>query len=59
LLQEDLVDELFLSLGPKLTGGGNAPAVSSGAELAELRNLSLVWVLELHGALYLRYAVSH
>ena len=25
LLQEDLVDELFLSLAPKLTGGGTAP----------------------------------
>jgi riboflavin-specific deaminase-like protein len=57
LLQEDLVDELFLSLAPKLTGGGSAPAITSGAELAELRRLSLVWVLELDGALYLRYAV--
>jgi riboflavin-specific deaminase-like protein len=59
LLQEDLVDELFLSLAPKLTGGGNAPAISSGSELAELRNLSLVWVLELHDALYLRFVTNH
>ncbi len=58
LLQEDLIDELFLSLSPKLTGGGNAPAISSGAELAELRTLSLVWTLELHGALYLRYTLK-
>jgi riboflavin-specific deaminase-like protein len=58
LLQEDLVDELFLSLSPKLTGGGSAPAISSGAELAELRTLSLVWALELDGALYLRYALE-
>ncbi|MBV9804923.1 MAG: dihydrofolate reductase family protein [Solirubrobacterales bacterium] len=57
LLQEDLVDELFLSLAPKLTGGGNAPAITSGPELAELRRLSLVWALELDDALYLRYAV--
>ena len=57
LLQENLVDELFLSLAPKLTGGGSAPAITAGAELAELRTLSLVWVLELEGALYLRYAV--
>ena len=58
LLQEDLVDELFLSLAPKLTGGGTAPAVSAGPELAELRKLALVWALELDGTLYLRYAVQ-
>jgi riboflavin-specific deaminase-like protein len=56
LLQEDLVDELFLSLAPKLTGGGTAPGITAGPELAELRTLALVWVLELNGALYLRYA---
>jgi riboflavin-specific deaminase-like protein len=56
LLQEDLVDELFLSLAPKLTGGGTAPAITAGPELAELRSLSLVWALELDSALYLRYA---
>lgn len=57
LLREDLADELFLSLAPKLTGGGNAPSVSSGPELAELRHLELVWTLELASALYLRYAL--
>ena len=57
LLQEDLVDELFLSLSPKLTGGGAAPAISAGPGLAELRTLSLVWALEQNSALYLRYAL--
>ena len=28
LLGEDLVDELFLSLAPKLTGGGMAPGIT-------------------------------
>ena len=28
LLQEDLVDELFLSLAPKLAGGGMAPGIT-------------------------------
>ena len=37
---EDLVDELFVSLAPKLTGGGNAPAITSGPELAELDSLN-------------------
>jgi riboflavin biosynthesis pyrimidine reductase len=58
LLQENLVDELFLSLSPKVTGGGTAPAISSGPELAELRTMSLVWALELDGALYLRYRLQ-
>jgi riboflavin-specific deaminase-like protein len=57
LLQENLVDELFLSLAPKLTGGGTAPAITAGPELAELRTMSLVWAFELDGALYLRYAL--
>ena len=57
LLQEDLVDELFVSLAPKVTGGGTAPAISAGPELAELCALSIVWALELDGTLYLRYAV--
>ncbi len=57
LLQEDLVDELFLSLAPKLTGGGTAPTISSGAALTELRELSLIWALEHESALYIRYAV--
>jgi len=58
LLQEDLVDELFLSLAPKLTGGGTASAISAGPELAELRTMSLVWALELGGTLYLRYSLQ-
>jgi riboflavin-specific deaminase-like protein len=57
LLQEDLVDGLFVSLSPKLTGGGNAPAITSGPELAALRQLELLWALELESALYLRYAL--
>jgi riboflavin-specific deaminase-like protein len=58
LLQEDLVDELFLSLSPKITGGGNVPAISIGPPLPELRQLALVWALEHESALYLRYALG-
>jgi riboflavin biosynthesis pyrimidine reductase len=57
LLREDLVDELFVSLSPKLTGGGNAPSITSGPELAQLQLLRLLWVLELESALYLRYSL--
>ena len=47
----------FVSQAPKLTGGGNAPSITSGPELADLRSLDLVWVLELASALYLRYTI--
>jgi riboflavin-specific deaminase-like protein len=57
LLEEGLVDELFLSLSPKLTGGGNAPAITSGPELSDLRHLDLVALLELDSSLFLRYAL--
>ncbi|HUA03851.1 MAG TPA: dihydrofolate reductase family protein [Solirubrobacteraceae bacterium] len=57
LLEEGLVDELFLSLAPKLTGGGMAPSITTGPALPELRPLSLIWAAELHSSLYLRYAI--
>jgi riboflavin biosynthesis pyrimidine reductase len=57
LLMERLVDELFLTIAPKLTGGGTSPAITSGPELPELQPLELVWALEHEGSLYLRYAV--
>jgi riboflavin-specific deaminase-like protein len=55
LLQESLVDELFLTVAPKLVGGGRAATISDGPELSELAPLELRWVLEREGALYLRY----
>lgn len=58
LLTERLVDELFLTLAPKLVGGGTSPTISTGMELPELASLQLVWLLENTGSLYLRYAVS-
>ena len=57
LLQEDLIDELFLSMAAKLSGGGGAPSITNGPALAELRPLDLLWALELESALYLRYAL--
>jgi riboflavin-specific deaminase-like protein len=57
LLHEHLVDELFLTLAPRLAGGGDEPGVSRGAALPELLPLQLVWVLEREQSLFLRYAV--
>jgi riboflavin biosynthesis pyrimidine reductase len=56
LLHEGLVDELFLTLAPQLTGGGPGPPLSTGPELAAPLALRLEWVLERAGSLYLRYA---
>lgn len=58
LLQEGLVDELFLTLAPKLTGGGSAPTISNGPELTQLLSLELLWAIEHDSSLYLRYGVN-
>lgn len=57
LLDEDLVDELFLSFAPKLAGGGDALTITAGTALAEAQDTELVWALESENALFLRYAV--
>jgi riboflavin-specific deaminase-like protein len=57
LLHENVVDELFLTLAPKLAGGGRGPTISSGAELAEPAALRLQWLLEREESLYLRYSL--
>ena len=58
LLAEHVVDELFLTLAPKLVGGGSSPTISTGAELDELDPMEVVWALEHDGALYLRYRLT-
>jgi riboflavin-specific deaminase-like protein len=58
LLGEGLVDELFLTLAPKLAGGGTAPTLTSGPALPDPAEMELVWALERAGSLYLRYALA-
>jgi riboflavin biosynthesis pyrimidine reductase len=48
----DMVDELFLTLAPKLAGAG--PSILEG-ELPDVQGLDLAWLLEQDGELYLRY----
>jgi riboflavin biosynthesis pyrimidine reductase len=48
-----LVDELFLTIAPKLAGGG-APRILEG-ELARIAPLELAWLLEEDGELFARY----
>ena len=58
LLRERLVDELFLTLAPKLTGGGAGPAITNGPELPEPAQLETIWLLERAGTVYLRYGLK-
>jgi riboflavin biosynthesis pyrimidine reductase len=48
-----LVDELFLTIAPKLTGGG-APRIVEGP-LPAVAELELAWLLEENGELFARY----
>jgi riboflavin biosynthesis pyrimidine reductase len=49
-----LVDELFLTIAPKLTGG-EAPRILEGRALPETAGLELAWLLADQGELFARY----
>lgn len=49
-----LVDELFLTIAPKLSGGGAPPRILEG-ELNDVVPLELAWLLEHDGELFARY----
>lgn len=53
LQAEGLVDEVFLTIAPKLSGG-EAPRILEGP-LSEVVGLELVWLLEEDGELFARY----
>jgi riboflavin biosynthesis pyrimidine reductase len=56
LLDEGLVDELFVTHAPKLAGGGG-PTLAAGLPEAE-RPVELIWLLEEAGELFARYRVT-
>lgn len=58
LLRAGLVDELFLSVAPKLAGGAEAPTIVAGTALPEPAELELVWMLERHGELFTRWRLA-
>jgi len=49
-----LVDELFLTTAPRMTGA-EAPRILEGAELPAIAELELAWLLEHEGELFARY----
>jgi riboflavin-specific deaminase-like protein len=58
LLAADVVDELFLTLNPKLSGGAAALTIVAGRELVEPRELTLVSVAEGGGDLFTRWRIA-
>lgn len=58
LLADGLLDELFLTIGPLLAGGEDAPGVLAGPPLPEPVALALKWVLRHEDELLLRYEVD-
>jgi riboflavin-specific deaminase-like protein len=58
LLAAGLVDELFLTLNPKLSGGAAALTIVAGRDLVEPTELELVSVAEGGGDLFTRWRVT-
>ncbi len=54
---ERLVDELFLTLAPLLTGDAAEPSILAGGRLPEVSQLRLLAVRQVGSELFLRYAV--
>lgn len=57
MLAAGLVDELFLSLAPKLAGGGDEPTIAQGPALAAPADAELIWLCEADGELFTRWRV--
>ncbi len=55
-LEAGLVDELFLTLTPLLTGDETEISILRGGRLPDVSRLSLRWVLRAEDELFLRYA---
>src|SRR5918999_541010 len=57
LVTSGLVDELFLTLTPLLTGDEDEPAIVSGGRLPAPTGLELLWALRSGSELFLRYGL--
>jgi riboflavin biosynthesis pyrimidine reductase len=58
LLHEQLVDELFLTVAPRLAGGSTELTITRGNPLPDLAALRIAWLLERHDSLFLRYRLA-
>ena len=59
LLAAGVVDELFVTLSPKLAGGAAALTIVAGRDLMDPAELELVSVAESGGDLFTRWRVTH
>jgi len=59
LFAAGIVDELFLTLNPKVLGGASALTIVAGRELVEPAEATLVSVAEHDGELFTRWRFSH
>jgi riboflavin-specific deaminase-like protein len=59
LLAADLVDELFLTLSPKLVGGPSAITIVAGRELIEPVEVEPVWTVKGGESMFTRWRVRH
>jgi 2,5-diamino-6-(ribosylamino)-4(3H)-pyrimidinone 5'-phosphate reductase len=59
LFQARLIDEVFLTIAPKLLGGEDPLTIVRGPRFAEMLRLQLRSLVELDGELFLRYAVTY
>jgi riboflavin biosynthesis pyrimidine reductase len=59
LFAAGLVDELFLTMNPKLIGGAAALTIVAGRELVDPVELELVSVAEAEGELYTRWRMRN
>jgi riboflavin-specific deaminase-like protein len=59
LFAAGLVDELFLTLSPKVVGGPSALTIVAGRELVDPANLELVWALKGGDSVFTRWRVPH
>jgi riboflavin-specific deaminase-like protein len=58
MLEAGLVDELFVTIAPVITGDPAALRIVEGKGLSAARRVRPVWVLRAQGELFLRYAVQ-
>jgi riboflavin-specific deaminase-like protein len=57
LLADGLLDELFLTIAPVLTGDEDEPTIVAGGRLPEVAEMELLWVLRAGSELFLRYGL--
>ena len=59
LFQAQLIDEIFLTIAPKLFGGEDPLTIVKGPKFEPLLRLELRSLVEREGELFLRYAVNY